>query len=230
MLSPTEFASAVTAITSAFGDPTRREIYLFAHAHPEGVSAGDTAKHFDLHANVARHHLDKVASGGYLDVDLAKQRTSLRTLKKRCDDLGEAITEADDTIRVTAERLEPLERQLSRRAAAMLRLRRTPMSDVLSRAGSIVEARRLREGLRRVMRYDAELVQKTRATALEARRTELEALIAEDLERRLVSDVEEIEEIITNSVEPVAISTDSWMANTRGGSHFTMTWFAVPTS
>ena len=29
-LTPTEFSSAVTAITSAFGDPTRREIYLFA--------------------------------------------------------------------------------------------------------------------------------------------------------------------------------------------------------
>ncbi len=67
-------------------------------------------------------------------------------------------------------------------------------------------------------------------TALEARRTELEALIAEDLERRLFSDVEEIEEIITNSVEPVANSTDSWTANTRCGSHFTMTWFAVSTS
>ena len=28
-LSPTEFASEVTAITSAFGDPTRRDIYLY---------------------------------------------------------------------------------------------------------------------------------------------------------------------------------------------------------
>ena len=30
-LTPTEFASVVTAITSAFGDPTRRDIYLFVH-------------------------------------------------------------------------------------------------------------------------------------------------------------------------------------------------------
>lgn len=67
-------------------------------------------------------------------------------------------------------------------------------------------------------------------TALEARRTELEALIAEDLERRLFSDVEEIAEIITNSVEPVAASTDVATADTRCGSHFTMTWFAVSTS
>ena len=67
-LSPTEFSSAVTAITSAFGDPTRREIYLFAHAHPDGISVSEVAEHFALHNNVARHHLDKLAAGGYLDV------------------------------------------------------------------------------------------------------------------------------------------------------------------
>lgn len=67
-LSPTEFASAVTAITSAFGDPTRRTIYLFAHEHREGITASMTAERFDLHANVARHHLDKLSAGGYLEV------------------------------------------------------------------------------------------------------------------------------------------------------------------
>ncbi|HEX7094367.1 MAG TPA: helix-turn-helix domain-containing protein [Acidimicrobiales bacterium] len=67
-LTATEFASAVTAITSAFGDPTRRAIYLFAHDRPEGVTAAETAERFNLHANVARHHLDKLASGGYLEV------------------------------------------------------------------------------------------------------------------------------------------------------------------
>jgi predicted ArsR family transcriptional regulator len=71
-LSPTEFASAVTAITSAFGDPTRREIYLFAHTQGDGITATETAKQFDLHANVARHHLDKLSSGGYLEITLAK--------------------------------------------------------------------------------------------------------------------------------------------------------------
>ena len=62
-LSPTEFASAVTAITSAFGDPTRREIYLFAHERPEGVTASEVAERFELHSNVARHHLDKLTAG-----------------------------------------------------------------------------------------------------------------------------------------------------------------------
>src|SRR4051794_7959777 len=67
-LSGEEFSSAVAAITSAFGDPTRRQIYLFAREAPEGVTASEVAERFALHANVARHHLDKLAGGGYLEV------------------------------------------------------------------------------------------------------------------------------------------------------------------
>jgi len=69
-LTPTEFESAVTAITSAFGDPTRRQIYLFAHSVAEGVTATEVAERFELHPNVARHHLDKLAAGGYLEVGI----------------------------------------------------------------------------------------------------------------------------------------------------------------
>jgi predicted ArsR family transcriptional regulator len=71
-LNPTDFASAVSAITSAFGDPTRRSIYLFAHEHPEGVTAAEVATRFELHPNVARHHLDKLAGGGHLEVNVAR--------------------------------------------------------------------------------------------------------------------------------------------------------------
>ncbi len=67
-LDPTEFASVVTAITSAFGDPTRREIYLFVQGTESGATASAIAEHFDLHANVARHHLDKLCAGGYLEI------------------------------------------------------------------------------------------------------------------------------------------------------------------
>ena len=67
-LTATEFSSVVTAITAAFGDKTRRDIYLFAHENSVGVTAAETAKEFNLHPNVARHHLDKLAAGGYLDV------------------------------------------------------------------------------------------------------------------------------------------------------------------
>ena len=71
-LNPTDFASAVTAITSAFGDPTRRAIYLLAHESPDGVTASAVAERFHLHANVARHHLDKLCAGGYLEVGVSR--------------------------------------------------------------------------------------------------------------------------------------------------------------
>ncbi len=63
------FSAAVAAVTSAFGDATRRQIYLVAR-DGEGVTATEIARRFALHPNVARHHLDKLAAGGYLDVSL----------------------------------------------------------------------------------------------------------------------------------------------------------------
>ena len=82
-LSPTEFSSVVTAITSAFGDPTRREIYLFSREHADGVTAAEVARRFDLHPNVARHHLDKLTAGAYLDVEVARGGTGAGRPSKR---------------------------------------------------------------------------------------------------------------------------------------------------
>lgn len=65
-----EFSATVAAITSAFGDPTRREVYLFVRSAGHGVTASEVAQHFELHANVARHHLDKLAAGGYVEVQI----------------------------------------------------------------------------------------------------------------------------------------------------------------
>ena len=81
-LNPTDFASAVSAITSAFGDPTRREIFLFAHESEEGVTASEVAQRFELHANVARHHLDKLAAGGYLEVATVRASGAGRPSKR----------------------------------------------------------------------------------------------------------------------------------------------------
>jgi predicted ArsR family transcriptional regulator len=74
-LSDQEFSAAVAAVTSAFGDPTRREIYLFAREQDKGVTASAVGQRFDLHPNVARHHLDKLAAGGYVDVDLERSES-----------------------------------------------------------------------------------------------------------------------------------------------------------
>jgi predicted ArsR family transcriptional regulator len=86
-LTPTEFSSAVTAITSAFGDPTRREIYLFANERSTddagGVTATEVAERFALHPNVARHHLDKLAGGGYVEVATGRTSTGAGRPSKR---------------------------------------------------------------------------------------------------------------------------------------------------
>jgi predicted ArsR family transcriptional regulator len=63
------FSAVVAAVTSAFGDATRRQIYLHAR-DTDGVTTAEIAQRFALHPNVARHHLDKLAAGGYLDVTL----------------------------------------------------------------------------------------------------------------------------------------------------------------
>jgi predicted ArsR family transcriptional regulator len=63
------FFSAVAAVTAAFGDTTRRQIYGYLK-ETDGVTAQEIAKRFALHPNVARHHLDKLAAGGYVEVTL----------------------------------------------------------------------------------------------------------------------------------------------------------------
>ncbi len=69
--SDSHFSAAVTAVTSAFGDPTRREIYLFVRSNP-GATASEVAARFSLHPNVARHHLDRLATGGYVEVTMER--------------------------------------------------------------------------------------------------------------------------------------------------------------
>lgn len=81
-LNATEFTSAVSAITSAFGDPTRRAVYVFAHESPDGATAGEAAREFDLHPNVARHHLDKLVAAGHLGVSTERGHGAGRPSKR----------------------------------------------------------------------------------------------------------------------------------------------------
>jgi len=67
-LKPAEFDNLVNSVTAAFGDPTRRSIYLLVHEKPDGLTASEVAVSVGLHANVARHHLDKLVSGNYVEV------------------------------------------------------------------------------------------------------------------------------------------------------------------
>ncbi len=64
----TQFDQSVGDLTGALGDPTRRGIYITVRESPEPLTSSHIAQAFDIHPNVARHHLDRLAQDGYLEV------------------------------------------------------------------------------------------------------------------------------------------------------------------
>ncbi len=96
------FASVVSAVTGAFGDPTRREIFLHVRSHP-GSSAAEVAATFSLHPNVARHHLHRLVAGGYLRVAMdrgapAVGRPARRFFPVDDDPVGGLLSKRDDLL------------------------------------------------------------------------------------------------------------------------------------
>lgn len=67
----------IADLTAALGDPTRRAIYVAVRESAEPVTTARIAELFDIHPNVARHHLDKLATDGWLVV--AHRRSSGRS-------------------------------------------------------------------------------------------------------------------------------------------------------
>jgi predicted ArsR family transcriptional regulator len=117
------FAGAMAAVTAAFGDPTRREIYLFLRVNP-GASASEVAAAFSLHPNVARHHLDRLVGGGYLEVATDRVRHGAGRPSKRFYPLGDDpivdfLTRRDDLlVTLLREALELLGAEQAERMAA----------------------------------------------------------------------------------------------------------------
>lgn len=64
---------SLNKLTATLGDPTRRSIYLRIRSSEEALTAGTIAKEFGIHPNVARHHLDRLADEGYLEVTRRRQ-------------------------------------------------------------------------------------------------------------------------------------------------------------
>src|SRR5262245_31730471 len=99
------FTAAVSAITDAFGDPTRRRIYLFVRSQSDGVTATRVADEVGVHPNVARHHLDKLAAGGYVEVAARPQDGSRRKAGRPSKRYVAALTDAVDEVPVHTEDL-----------------------------------------------------------------------------------------------------------------------------
>ncbi|MEC9270306.1 MAG: helix-turn-helix domain-containing protein [Actinomycetota bacterium] len=81
-LTPETFSATIESITASFGDPTRRDIYLRVRESTEGMTAAEVASAVDLHNNVARHHLDKLAAAGHVVVDIRRAAGAGRPSKR----------------------------------------------------------------------------------------------------------------------------------------------------
>ena len=73
----TQFDRDLGELTGSLGDGTRRGIYIAVREFSEPVTAGQIALMFDIHPNVARHHLDRLTNDEYLTV--TRKRPSGRT-------------------------------------------------------------------------------------------------------------------------------------------------------
>lgn len=62
----------ISDLTAALGDPTRRAIYIAVRESAEPMTTSTIASAFEIHPNVARHHLDRLADEGYLKVSHRK--------------------------------------------------------------------------------------------------------------------------------------------------------------
>ncbi len=113
-LDPGLFNATVTSLTHSFGDRTRRAIYLYLRENP-GTTAAELAEHCQVHANVVRHHLERLAEGGYVTYDNLRKTTVGRPAKGyRVVDTAPAMEAA---VRRDALLVALLERALDRLGA-----------------------------------------------------------------------------------------------------------------
>ena len=62
----TDFETQIEEITGALGDATRRGIYIMVRESHDPITAGQISESFQIHPNVARHHLDKLLTDGFI--------------------------------------------------------------------------------------------------------------------------------------------------------------------
>lgn len=62
------FDQQIETITGALGDTTRRGIYVMVREAHEPVTANQIAAAFEIHPNVARHHLDRLLHDEFIRI------------------------------------------------------------------------------------------------------------------------------------------------------------------
>ncbi|MCZ7533642.1 MAG: helix-turn-helix domain-containing protein [Acidimicrobiia bacterium] len=69
----TSFDEQIETLTGALGDATRRGIYVMIRESHTAVTASQIAANFQIHPNVARHHLDRLVTDGFIRVSDRQQ-------------------------------------------------------------------------------------------------------------------------------------------------------------
>ncbi|MEQ8276825.1 MAG: peptidoglycan DD-metalloendopeptidase family protein [Deltaproteobacteria bacterium] len=104
-----------------------------------------------------------------LDREMKKTDKRIDTLADEADRTRDRIEELDRRITSIENRMGNLRETVGRRAAAMLRLRRTNLATILDHAVTPGDARRLEERLERVIAFDADLIRNVRDTSVQER-------------------------------------------------------------
>ena len=63
---PRSLDETIGDLTASLGDPTRRGIYIAVRESAVPVTVSRISDLFEIHANVARHHLERLVEDGYL--------------------------------------------------------------------------------------------------------------------------------------------------------------------
>jgi len=71
----TDFESQIEEITGALGDATRRGIYIMVRESHDPITASQISESFQIHPNVARHHLDKLLGDGFIRLSTSPVET-----------------------------------------------------------------------------------------------------------------------------------------------------------
>ena len=109
-MSSETFDEQIETITGALGDATRRGIYVMIREAHEPVTAAQISSAFDIHPNVARHHLDRLAADDFIRVsdrkpaqptagrpakryEVTEKAVSIQYSSRKYDRLAELLTE-----------------------------------------------------------------------------------------------------------------------------------------
>ena len=136
-----------------------------------------------------------------LERELEEKEGRAKALEKRVQRIEARLPELDRRIADNEGVIAGIRTVVGQRAAAMLRLRKTRLAELLRHAGAPAEARRLKDRLGLVLAHDAALVRKTREASTADRQLREELAV----EREALG---EAREALAAEVEEVRISRE----------------------